>query len=317
MVKNTTSSDANHPVGFSREDWWQIILRLFDKIQSDNLSLVAAGVALYFLLALFPMIAALVSLYGLLVSPSELNQHMANVVGFLPQESRYLIQDQIENIVTKKNSTLGIGFALSLALAIWSGGKGSSALMTACNITYGEQSDRSLFVKLLLRFIFTLSALVLVILALFLITIFPVLIGYISGIELSRSQSKFLSWPFLILIFNFALAALYRYAPSRKKAKWRWVTPGATFATILWIVASYAFTIYVTEFAQYNETYGSIGGVIVLIMWFYMSAFVILLGAEINSVMELQTHRDSTIGEAQPMGKRGAHVADHKAESKD
>ena len=316
-MKSTFPNEPHHPSEFTRKDWWQILVRLYEKTIDDNLSLVAAGVALYFLLALFPMIAALVSLFGILVSPAELNQYMASIVAFLPQESRYLIQEQIESIVTKENSTLGIGFALSLTLAIWSGGKGSAALMTACNITYGESPKRSFLVNMVLRFVFTVSALLMVILALLLITVFPVLLAYISSIEMTESHGKWLSWPILTLTFNFALAALYRYAPSRKNAKWRWVTPGSSLATVLWIVASYAFTIYVTEFAQYNETYGSIGGVIVLIMWFYMSAYVILIGAEVNSVMEMQTLGDSTVGEAKPIGERGAFVADHKAEQKE
>jgi len=221
------------------------------------------------------------------------------------------LEQQIEQVIAKSKTSLGIGFVMSLLLSLWSGGKGSQSLITACNITYNETSSRSYLLNILIRFAFTLSAVFILLAALFTITVLPYVIDYIGGFEISEQQARWLTWPILMVIFQFTLATLYRYAPSRKHAKWRWVTPGALLATVLWIMASFGFSYYLDHYAKYNETYGSIGGVMILLMWFYLSAFIILFGAEFNSTMELQTHKDSTVGEDKPVGERGAFVADN------
>ncbi|GAA0854631.1 YihY/virulence factor BrkB family protein [Aliiglaciecola litoralis] len=312
MQNTKQQHTATSPLDFTKRGYWNIAKRVYRKMEQDNLSLISAGVAFYFLLAIFPLIAALVSLYGFFVSADDLEKHMQHLVGIVPYESRYILEEQIAQVSSKSQTTLGIGFLVSILLAIWSGGKGSQALMTACNITYNETSSRPFWLKILMRLALTLCAIMILLIALGTITIMPMLIDSLAGVTLSEQQAKWLTWPVLIVLFQFSLAALYRYAPSRRKAKWRWVTSGSTLATLLWISATYGFSYYLSHFAKYNETYGSIGGVIILLMWFYLSAYIILFGAEFNSAMERQTHKDSTIGEDKPIGKRGAYVADNK-----
>jgi membrane protein len=311
MTESQVKHQASSPLGFSKNGYWLITKRVLQKMQEDNLSLISAGVAFYFLLAIFPLLAAMVSLYGFFVSADTLHLHMQYLVGIVPVESRYILEEQIEQVVTKTKTTLGIGLIVSLLLAIWSGGKGSQALVTACNITYDEKSKRSFLLQIMIRIMFTLGAVFILLISLFTITLLPSVLDYIGGIQLSEQGARWISWPILMVIFQFTLAAVYRYAPARRNAKWRWVTPGSFVATVLWISASFAFSYYLNNFAKYNETYGSIGGVIILLMWFYLSAFIILLGAEINSAMELHTRIDTTVGEEKPIGERGAYVADN------
>lgn len=301
---------AQTPLQFSPRAWWQIIKRVRQKIKDDNLSLIAAGVAFYFLLAIFPLLAAMISLYGFLVEPQQLIGHLQHLLSFFPEQSRYILQEQIEKIVNTSNTQLSVSFISSLALAVYGGGKGAQALITACNITYQEQSTRGILFTLFLRFVLTLLAIMLVIATLFLITLLPIVFHNLSGFELDQRQAQWLTLPILLLIFNLGLSSLYRFGPDRETAKWRWVTTGSLFASLGWIAASAGFSYYLAQFAHYNETYGSLGAVVVLLMWFYLTAFVILLGAELNSSIELQTHEDSTTGSPKPIGKRGATVAD-------
>ncbi|MGO2562551.1 MAG: YihY/virulence factor BrkB family protein, partial [Pseudoalteromonas nigrifaciens] len=188
---------------------------------------------------------------------------------------------------------------------------GSQALITACNISYQEYEKRSFFKAQLVRFLFSIGAIVVAIFALLIIGILPVVLNLVGLKENIDLLITFISWPLLAFTFNFALVLLYRYAPHRKPAKWRWITLGSVIATILWIVASIGFSFYVSKFASYNETYGSLGGVVIMLMWLYISAYIVILGATINAASEQQTAIDSTIGPDKKRGERGAYVADH------
>jgi|TARA_B110000196_G_scaffold315342_1_gene324800 membrane protein len=298
-----------HPQEFSLSNWWQITKRILYKVEQDNMSLIAAGVAFYFLLAMFPLLAALVSMYGLFTDQQTLLQHMNLLVGVIPEQSREILEAQIESLLTTDNSALSIGFVFSFLLAIWSGGKGSVALITACNISYKEGRTRSFFKMLLVRTMLTLATILTMLLMLLMIVIIPFALSMLD--ETSQSLLGWVTWPVLLIIFNLSLASLYKYAPHRVSAKWRWTTPGAILATLFWLVGSYFFNLYITEYASYNETYGSMGGVVILLMWFYVTAFTILLGAAINAATELQTEEDTTAGKAKPKGERGAYVANH------
>lgn len=298
-----------HPQEFSLSNWWQITKRILYKVEQDNMSLIAAGVAFYFLLAMFPLLAALVSMYGLFTDQQTLLQHMNLLVGVIPEQSREILEAQIESLLTTDNSALSIGFVFSFLLAIWSGGKGSVALITACNISYKEGRTRSFFKMLLVRTMLTLATILTMLLMLLMIVIIPFALSMLD--ETSQSLLGWVTWPVLLIIFNLSLASLYKYAPHRVSAKWRWTTPGAILATLFWLVGSYFFNLYITEYASYNETYGSMGGVVILLMWFYVTAFTILLGAAINAAAELQTEEDTTAGKAKPKGERGAYVANH------
>jgi membrane protein len=310
----STDGKATHPQQFSITNWWQITKRVIQKIQQDNMSLIAAGVAFYFLLAIFPLLASLISMYGLFVDHDTLNQHINLLVGVIPEQSRTILETQIEKLLSTDNSALSLGFIFSFLLTLWSGGKGSVALISACNITYQEHKTRSFFKMIVVRILLTLATVLIMLLMLLLIVGIPILLNLVN--ESSQSLLSWITWPILLLVFNLSLASLYKYAPHRESAKWRWVTPGATLATLFWLIGSYLFNLYISEYASYNETYGSMGGVVILLMWFYITAYTILLGAEINAASELQTLKDTTTGDEKPRGERGAYVANNGPETK-
>ncbi|MDP5032852.1 YihY/virulence factor BrkB family protein [Paraglaciecola sp.] len=309
-MSHTRGQVARSPHEFPLLGWWDILQRTVKKMLDDNLSLIAAGVGFYFLLAVFPMIAALVSVYGLVVSPDELQQQMAFLVGFIPEQSRDIIESQIERIMGKSEAALSTGVIISISFAVWSASKGAQAMITACNITYGQKQKRGFLMKVLMRLVFTLSAVLILALALFCIAVMPLLFNYIGLKHYTNILVQWLTWPFLAIMFNLALSSFYRYGPHRHLAKWRWVTPGAILASTMWIAFSFGFSFYLTQFAHYDKTYGSLGSVVVLLMWFYLSAYIILFGAEFNAAMEHQTLEDSTTGREKEMGQRGAFVAD-------
>ncbi|NMH61017.1 YihY/virulence factor BrkB family protein [Alteromonas ponticola] len=316
-MSKKSASHADSAIEFSPRAWWRIGKRTYSKMQQDNLSLIAAGVGFYFLLAIFPFLAGLISLYGLIVTPDQLAEHMNFLITFLPQESRYILEEQLEHLIGNSSQALGTGVIVSLLLTLWSSSKGANALITACNITYSETEGRSFIGSIIARMVLTVAIILAVIVALVSITVLPKVITILSGYKLSDQAANWITWPILVLMFNTGLAALYRYSPHRSRAKWRWVTPGSVVATVFWIVFSFAFSYYLKEFASYNKTYGSVGGIIILLMWFYLSAYIILIGAELNSAMEYQTEKDSTSGKPAPKGERGAYVADHSPDEKE
>jgi membrane protein len=310
----SSDNGANHPQQFSLANWWQITKRVVQKVQQDNMSLIAAGVAFYFLLAIFPLLAALVSIYGLFVDQDTLNLHINLLVGVIPEQSRAILETQIANLLATDNSALSLGFIFSFFLTLWSGGKGSVALISACNITYEEHKKRSFFKMILVRVLLTLATVLIMLLMLLLIAGIPLVLSLVN--KNSQSLLGWITWPILLLVFNLSLASLYKYAPHRESAKWRWVTPGAMLATLFWLAGSYIFNLYISEYASFNETYGSMGSVVILLMWFYVTAYTILLGAEINAAAELQTVKDTTTGDEKPLGERGAYVANNGPETK-
>ncbi|WP_350543879.1 YihY/virulence factor BrkB family protein [Pseudoalteromonas sp. 5-MNA-CIBAN-0065] len=303
--------DAQQPVNIPLLGWWDITKRIFTQMSRDNLSLVAAGVAFYALLAIFPALAALVSIYAYFASPTDIGAHLSQVIELLPESTGELILSQIASIAQSSSTSLSLSAIGTLILTIWSSSKGSQALITACNISYQEYEKRSFFKAQLVRFLFSIGAIVVAVFALLIIGILPVVLNLVGLKENIDLLITFISWPLLAFTFNFALVLLYRYAPHRKPAKWRWITLGSVIATILWIVASIGFSFYVSKFASYNETYGSLGGVVIMLMWLYISAYIVILGATINAASEQQTAIDSTIGPDKKRGERGAYVADH------
>jgi len=302
--------NADTPQQFPLLGWWDILQRTVKNMLDDNLSLIAAGVGFYFLLAVFPMMAALISAYGLLVSPAELQQHLSLLIGIIPEQSRELIQNHVSLIMDKSETALGTSALISSLFAVWSASKGAQAMITASNIAYKQKQKRGFVMMVILRFSLTLGAVLILALALFSIALMPMLFSYIGLKNYSALLVQWLTWPFLAVLFNLALAAFYRYGPHRHLAKWRWVTPGSVVASVLWIIFSFGFSFYLSQFAEYDKTYGSLGSVVVLLMWFYLTAYIILLGAEFNAAMEHQTNRDSTRGRNKAMGQRGAYVAD-------
>jgi membrane protein len=305
---------ADHPSEIPKPGWRDVLLRTWNEIGNDHVSLIAAGVAFYGLLAIFPAIAALISLWGLALDPQQIEQQIESVSGFLPQDAAAIIKEQARAVASGAGgvSLAAIG---GILFALYSASKGMKALIEGLNIIYDEEEKRG-FIKLnLIALGLTLAAIVAMIVALGLIVVVPIVLEFLglgSGVD---TLVSLLRWPVLFGGALVVLAALYRYAPSRAEPRWRWVSWGAGIATLIWIIGSIAFSIYVRNFGSYNETYGSIGAVIILLMWFWLSAFVVLFGAELNSEMEHQTERDSTTDRPLPRGRRGAYVADHVGES--
>jgi membrane protein len=304
---------AERPSQIPRPGWRDILLRTWNEISDDHVSLIAAGVGFYGLLALFPAIAALISIWGLLFDPQQIEQQIETMSGFLPADAATIVRDQARTIAAGSGG-LSVAAAGGILLALYSAAKGMKALMEGLNIIYDEQEERG-FIKLnLVALGLTLMMILAMLAALGAIIIVPILLGAVGLGPVAETLVSLLRWPLLFAVALIILAIIYRYGPSRAQPRWRWVSWGAAVATVFWLLGSIAFSIYVQNFGSYNETYGSIGAVIILLMWFWLSAFSVLLGAELNAEMEHQTERDSTSGDPRPRGRRDAYVADHVGE---
>jgi membrane protein len=307
---------ATQPRDIPAKGWRQIALRVKDELSTDNISIIAAGIAFYGLLAIFPAIAALVSIYGLIANPANIENHLSALSSVMPAQAWDILNQQLNKVASGATGRLTFGFLLGLGLALWSATSGIKTLMTALNITYDEEETRGFIKFNAIALLMTLGAILFAIVAIGLVIVLPALFAAIGLGQTMESLLSILRWPLLALAVVLVLAVVYRYAPDRDKPKWRWVSWGSVVATVLWIVASVLFSFYVSNFGSYNETYGSLGAVVILLMWFYISAYLVLLGAELNAEMEHQTTEDTTRGPGRPMGKRDAYVADTVADSR-
>jgi membrane protein len=301
---------AQSPGQFPAAGWRDILLRVWQKIGQDNASLVAAGIALNTLLAVFPALGVAVSIYGLFSSPAGVAADMKPFFEILPPDAAKLLQDQLQSLGSPAHAKLGVGAILSALLAFWSARQGIVALMTATNIAYYERERRGFLAQIAISLGFTVSAVVAFLVMLGLGVAVPVLIQVLPLGPAASAAILVFRWVLLWLFAVGTLTVVYRYAPDRRNAKWKWVTLGSAVAATLWLLGSVLFELYVKNFSSYGVTYGALGGVIVLIMWFYLGGFAVVLGAEINAEMEHQTSVDTTEGPPKPMGKRGAYVAD-------
>ena len=305
--------DADSPAAMPAPGWFDVLKRTFHEVGRDRVLAVAAGVTFYGLLAVFPAIGALVSLYGLFASPSSIGEHLGMLQGVLPEGAFELVRERVEKLAGAETQTLGLSLLVSLGLSIWSANAGMKAVFDALNVAYGEEEKRGFFTLNLASLAFTFGTLVFVLLAIGAIVAVPVILDMLHLGEAAETVMSLGRWPVMVLVLMTGLALLYRFGPSRDRAQWRWVSPGALVAAALWIVGSGLFSWYVANFENYDETYGAVGGAIGLMMWMWLSATIVLLGAEFNSEAERQTHKDTTEGPPQPMGLRGADAADRKA----
>ncbi len=305
---------ADRPSDIPRQGWVQVLRRVVGEVSNDNLSIVAAGVAFYALLALFPALTAMVMIYGLLSDPAEVSSHLAPLRDLMPEGAFSILDDQMTALASRENAAIGLGVIFTLALAIWSSAKGIKALFTAINIAYEEKESRGMVQLNAVALVFTAGAVVFVVAAILLIAGLPAAAAVMDRSGTIETIVLWLRWPLIAVMAIGALAILYRWGPSRATAKFRWITPGAIVATFLWLAGSVLFSFYVENFGSYNETYGSLGAVVVLLMWFFVSAYCVCLGAELNAELEHQTRRDSTTGTPRPAGSRNAYVADHAIE---
>jgi membrane protein len=306
----TRGRDAEHPGKIPPGGWMDVLWRAWNEVSDANLFLVAGGVTYAVLLALFPGLAALVAIYGLVLDPSQVERQVSALSGVLPEESKQLLIDELHKLISTSSGTLGLSAAFGLVLALWSASRGMSGLITSLNIAYEEKERRGFFKLNLLALGLTIALVLGGLVVIALVAVLPAAVQLIGLRDATRWLLLGLEWPLLVVVVMFGLAAIYRYAPAREKPQWRWVSPGAIAATSLWIIGSIAFTVYVANFNSYDKTYGSLGGVVILLTWLYLSAFVVLLGAAINAQSEKQTRRDSTDGSPVPMGRRGARAAD-------
>ena len=301
---------ADAPSDIPLRGWKDILIRVYHNIGENRVVALAAGVTFYSILALFPAIAALVSLYGLFADPTTIASNLDSLAGVLPDGAVQVIGDELHRLTSQRNDTLGLTFVSGLAIALWSANAGMKALVDALNLVYDETEKRG-FIRLnAISLAFTSAAIGFMLLALAAMVVLPIALDYLGIASVADRIIRWLRWPALFLVVMFGLALLYRYGPSRAKARWRWITWGSVIAAVLWLLASALFTRYAASFGSYNKTYGSLGAVIGFMVWIWISTIVILLGAEIDAEMEHQTARDTTTGAPKPLGRRGATMAD-------
>ncbi len=287
-----------------------VLWRVYNELQSDRLLAVAAGVVFYMLLALFPALTALVSFYGLVADPAEIHAHLSLLTGVVPEGGIAIIREQVTRVADARTGSLSLGFFFGLGLALWSTNSGMKAIIDSLNVVYDEQEKRS-FVRLtLVSFAFTIGSFAFVFVAIAAVLVLPLVLPWI-GLDLVDARLiKLLRWPALLVAVLAWLAVLYRYGPSRSYAQWQWLSVGSVVAALLWLAGSSLFSWYLSNFADYNATYGSLGAAIGLMMWLWLSVIVILVGAELNAETEHQTAHDTTVPPDRPIGMRGAVMAD-------
>jgi membrane protein len=301
--------EAESPAQIPAKGWRDIGLRVKREASEDNVSIVAAGVAYYAFLAIFPALAAVILIYGLFADPAAIEHNIASLSA-IPSDVRDMLSQQLTNLARRSSGALSAGLAVSILFALWSATKGMKALMTSLNIAYGEREQRGFFHRTALTLLFTAGAIAFAAVAVVLVAVFPAAVDRIGLPDVVATVIRWARWPILAAAVLLGLALLYRYGPSRRHARWRWVTWGSGIGTAVWLAASAGFSFYASHFGSYNKTYGSVAAIVILLTWFLLSAYIVIFGAELNGEMEHQTVKDTTTGPPKPLGRRGAHYAD-------
>jgi membrane protein len=306
---------AEKPTEIPLRGWKQIVKRAWAENKADNMPIIAGGVAFFGFLSIFPALIAMISIYGLVASPETVARQVEDLSAQLPEDASRLIGDQLESIATNSGSALTWGLVVSILAALWSASGGVGNIITAINLAYDEVETRK-FIKLKgTALILTLGAIVFVLITFGLVAVVPIVLDALPLGIVGTILAQVVRWGLLLAVFAGALAVLYRVAPDRDDPKLRWVSLGSVAVTVVWALVSLGFSFYVDNFGSYDKTYGAIAGVIVLMLWLYLTCYLVLLGAEINSEAEHQTAQDTTSGEPQPMGERDAKMADTLPES--
>ncbi|MDB5569229.1 MAG: Ribonuclease [Hyphomicrobiales bacterium] len=306
---------ARSPSHIPWKGWRDVFLRMWSGIFRDRVFSLAAGVAFYAILAIFPAIGATISVYGLFADATSAPAHLSLLAGILPPGAAELLGEQMVRVSSAASKSLGWALLTSLLISLWSANAGVAAIFDALNVVFKEHEKRPLYVFYALTLTFTAVAVLFLALAIGLIVVFPIVLKYFGWGSFGESLLSVLRWPALFVVVVMVLSVFYRYGPSRRRAKWRWVSFGSIMASMVWIAASILFSWYVASFDSYNRMYGSLGGIIAFMVWLWLSSVVVLLGAEIDAQAELQTAVDSTEGPPKPMGQRGAVVADTLGEA--
>ncbi len=302
--------DADSPREIPARGWKDIFARVRVEAKEDDVTLMAAGVAFYSLMALVPGLVALISIYGLVAKPSDVKNQITSTLSAAPGEVRDLVTSQLEAIVSSAGGGAVLGVIIGTIVALWSASSGVEHLLHAVNRAYDEKETRG-FVKLkLISLALTIGAIVFIVIAFAVIALLPSLLAKTGLGTAGRVIIGLLRWVLLLAGMTVGVGVIYRYGPDRDVARWKWVSVGAIVAAVMWVVGSVLFSIYTANFGKYNETYGSLGAVVVLLLWLLLTALAVIVGAEINCEVERQTAKDSTEGEPKPMGSRNAVAAD-------
>lgn len=307
---------AEAPTSIPPRGWKDVGRRVWVKIGDGNLTLIAAGIAFFVLLALFPGITALVALGGLLfLDPDRIIEQFSDVVRLLPEDARDILIDQAESVARTGSDDLGLVAIFGLGLALFSATKGVGSLIGGLNIVYDEREKRGFVHLFALKLALTVLLMIGILIGFVMAALLPATLSLVQLDSLTEIAVSVVGWTLLMVFVLLALALLFRFGPSRRQARWQWLSVGAIAAAFIWFIASAGFAFFTANFATYNQSFGSLTGVVVLLLWLWISAFVVLMGAAVNAEMEAQTKVDSTIGEPRPMGERGATKADELGEA--
>lgn len=306
---------AKTPMEIPPRGWKEILLRVKDQVSEDRVGLVAAGIAFYGLLALFPAVAALVAVAGLVMDRQAVAEQLQQLTAVMPASAAEIVRDQVSEVAAAGQTALGFTAAVGILLAVYSASKGVSAFMQGLNVAYDETERRGFVRRMATVLVLTLGMVLGAALGIFIGPLVPAMLSLVDLGQVTEMVIAVARWLLLAAVAVVGIAALYRYGPSRTAARWTWLMPGAVLACALWLAASLVFSVYAENFASYNESFGALAGVVILLMWLWISAYVLLLGAELNAEAEAQTRHDTTTGRGMPMGHRGARKADILAES--
>jgi len=313
-----TGRTADSPLQIPARGWKQVAVRTWKQSSEDNIGLVAAGVAFYGFLALVPLLGATVLTYGIVADPQTVVGNVKSLASVMPQDAAKLIGDQLMGVVQTSGGKKGLGLVLAIAVALFGARNAAGSIITALNIAYEQEETRGFLKVNLLSLAITAGAVLMAVVALLAVAA----LGYLEKLfphapSILLGLGKILSYVLLLLGAAAGAATLYRYGPNRDRAKWEWISPGTIFAAVAWLILTLGFGFYVAHFGNYNKTYGSLATVVILVTWMYLSAYVFLFGAELNSELEHQTAKDTTAGGPKPLGDRGAWSADHVAGSEE
>ncbi|HEX6443246.1 MAG TPA: YihY/virulence factor BrkB family protein [Stellaceae bacterium] len=276
----------------ARPGWGRILANTWTELDRDHISVMAAGVAFYGLLSLFPGMSALISVYGLVADPSVIQSDLNALAGILPREALKLVSDQLHALIANSPGKLGFGLVISLLLTLWSAMSGASTVMQALTVANEETDDRGILAFYGRALALTIAAILFAVISLFLVAVVPAIIDRLPLPEDWRNAFGLVRWPLLAALVLLALALVYRFAPAHQSPCWSWFGPGTLAATLLWLLGSAGFSFYVARFSSYDKTYGSLGAVVILLMWFYVGAYIVLAGAELNSEYEKARQRN-------------------------
>lgn len=301
---------ADSPSEIPARGWKDVLYRLYENIIEHRIVALAAGMTFYTLLAIFPALAALVAVYGLFSDPARITAHLEQAQGLLPGGAMDIARDQLTRVSANGSQALGVTFLVSLAISLWSANAAMKSLFDTLNVVYREPETRG-FIKLnAISLLFTGGAILFALLAIAAIVVVPVVLQYVGLSDAADLLLRIGRWPAIFICVSLGLALIYRYGPDREESKWRWISWGSALAAALWLAGSALFSWYAANFGNFNATYGSLGAVIGFMTWIWISAIVILIGGELDAELEHQTLRDTTTGREQPLGARGATMAD-------